>query len=159
LAFEGPQTGLEYGIVFQRIFMTNRPNDRRFRASLRSSAVAMALVFALTISGSQCRAESADGSSSDLKEADEALLARQQWQEQVRAEKRRIRELAIQRRLDPEVETAVSQERRASERALNDMTLRRGDIVVTDKGSFVFIGKAEQDRMPGDFVPVEPKQP
>jgi len=119
----------------------------------------MALAFALTTSGSQCRAQGADGPSNALREAEETILARQQWQEQVRAEKRRIRELAIQRRLQPEVETVVSQERRASERALNDMTLRRGDIVVTDKGSFVFIGNAEEDRMPGDFAPVEPKQP
>ena len=94
-----------------------------------------------------------------MREAEEAVLARQQWQEWVRAERRRIRELAVQRRLNPEVETTVSQERRATERALNDMTLRRGDIVVTDKGSFVFIGNAEEDRMPGDFVPVEPKRP
>ena len=115
----------------------------------------------MTSSGSQCRAENADGSSNLLKEAEETILARQQWQEQVRAEKLRIRELAIQRRLHPEVETIVSPERQASERALNDMTLRRGDIIVTDKGSFVFIGNAEEDRMPGDFVPlaVEPKEP
>jgi hypothetical protein len=41
------------------------------------------------------------------------------------------------------------------------MTLQRGDIVVTDKGSFVFIGNAEEERMPGDFVPLaaESKQP
>lgn len=121
----------------------------------------MALAFALTASGNQCRAESANDPSNVLKEAEQTILARQQWQEWVRAEKRRIRELAVQRRLHPEVETIVSQERRASERALNDMSLRRGDIVVTDKGSFVFIGNAEEERMPGDFVPlaVESKQP
>jgi len=148
-------------IVSQRIFVANRPKERRFRGSLRSSAVTIALAFAVTSSGSQCRAENADGSSNLLKEAEETILARQQWQEQVRAEKLRIRELAIQRRLHPEVETIVSPERQASERALNDMTLRRGDIIVTDKGSFVFIGNAEEDRMPGDFVPlaVEPKEP
>lgn len=119
----------------------------------------MALAFALTASGNQCRAESADGPSNVVRDAEEAILARQQWQEQVSAEKRRIRELAIRRRLHPEVETVVSQERQASERVLNDMTLRRGDIVVTDRGSFVFIGNADEDRMPGDFVPVEPKRP
>jgi hypothetical protein len=121
----------------------------------------MALAFALTTSGGPCRAQSADRPSNVLKEAEETILARQQWQEHVRAEKRRIRELAVQRRLHPEVETVVSQERKASERALNDMTLQRGDIVVTDKGSFVFIGNAEEERMPGDFVPLaaESKQP
>jgi hypothetical protein len=42
---------------------------------------------------------------------------------------------------------------------LNDLTLQRGDIVVTDRGAFVFIGDADEEQMPGDFVPVEPKQP
>ena len=129
------------------------------RASVRSSAAAIVLAFALTTPDGSCRAESAEGPSNVLREAEDAALARQQWQEWVRAERHRIRELSAQRRLQPpEVETIVSQERRATERVLNDMTLRRGDIVVTDKGSFVFIGKAEEDRMPGDFVPVEPKR-
>ena len=147
----------------QRIFVASK--GRPFRASVRSSAAAIVLAFALTASGGPCRAESAEGPSAEgasnvLREAEEAALARQQWQEWVRAERRRIRELAVQRRLQPpEVETIVSQEQRATERVLNDMTLRRGDIVVTDKGSFVFIGNAEEDRMPGDFVPVEPKRP
>ena len=118
----------------------------------------IALAFAWTAPGGQCRAETADAPSNVLKDAEDTALARQQWQEWVRAERRRIRELAVQRRLQPpEVETIVSQERRATERVLNDMTLRRGDIVVTDKGAFVFIGNAEEDRMP-DFVPVEPKR-
>jgi hypothetical protein len=145
--------------VSQCIFMAGRPKDRPFGASLRSLAVAIALALALTTSDSPCRAEGEDGPSNALKEAEQTLLTRQQWQEWVRAEKRRIRELAAQRRVQPEVETIASQERRASERALNDLSLRRGDIVVTDKGSFVFIGNADDDRMPGDFVPVEPKRP
>jgi hypothetical protein len=143
--------------VSQRIFMAGWPKDRHFGASLRSLAVTIALGLAST-TGSQCRAESEDGPSNISKESEQALLTRQQWQEWVAAEKRRIRELAVQRRLHPEVETMVSREQRASERVLNDMSLRRGDIVVTDKGAFVFVGNAEEDRTPGDFVPVEPRR-
>lgn len=121
----------------------------------------MACVVALFAAGGPCRSETSENSQDVLRDGMDAAAARAQWQAHVRAEQRRVRELAIQRRLRPEVETFVNKERQASERALNDMTLRRGDIVVTDKGAFVFVGNEDEDRMPGDFVPlaVEPKRP
>jgi hypothetical protein len=60
------------------------------------------------LSGAQCRAQSVDNFPNVLNKAEETILARQQWQERLRAEKRRIRELARERRLYPEGETAVS---------------------------------------------------
>lgn len=101
--------------------MACRVDDRHFRRSRWRLAGAIAPL--IVVSGTHCRAQSVDNSPNVLNEAEETILARQQWQERLRAEKRRIRELAIERRLYPEVETVVSQERRASERALNDMTL------------------------------------
>jgi hypothetical protein len=37
------------------------------------------------------------------------------------------------------------------ERAMRDPTLRQGDIVTTDKGFAIFVGKDEKHE-PGDFI-------
>jgi hypothetical protein len=49
--------------------------------------------------------------------------------------------------------TAIEAERIASDMAMNDSLLRKGDIVVTDRGFFVFRGTAE-DGIANDFAPV-----
>jgi len=79
------------------------------------------------------------------------------WQAHVREERRRVQELATQRRLnqlqDP-VASLPDDERLASERIVNDFTLVPGDIVMTDKGAFVFKGQVHEERTPGDFEPL-----
>jgi hypothetical protein len=87
---------------------------------------------------------------------DDDALSIDQWQEHVRAEKRRIQKLAAQRRLDRLQEPVASppdENRWASEQIMNDITLERGDIIVTDKGAFVFKGRSQDERKPGDFEP------
>ena len=49
--------------------------------------------------------------------------------------------------------SAEEAERIASDIALNDSLLRRGDIVVTDRGFFVFRGVAA-DGISNDFAPI-----
>lgn len=49
--------------------------------------------------------------------------------------------------------TAIEVERIASDMAMNDSLLRKGDIVATDRGFFVFRGTAE-DGIANDFAPV-----
>lgn len=49
--------------------------------------------------------------------------------------------------------TAAEQERIASEMALNDGLLQRGDIVATDRGFVVFRGLAP-DGISNDFAPI-----
>jgi hypothetical protein len=49
--------------------------------------------------------------------------------------------------------TAAEAERIASETAMNDSLLQKGDIVVTDRGFFVFRGLAA-DGYSYDFVPI-----
>ena len=49
--------------------------------------------------------------------------------------------------------SAEEAERLASDIALNDSLLRRGDIVVTDRGFFVFRGVAA-DGISNDFAPI-----
>jgi hypothetical protein len=87
-----------------------------------------------------------------------AHLSREQWQERVREAKRRAQDIATQIRSQPSPElilpTLEEEQRIASERVLNDVTLERGDIVVTDKGSFVFKGSGTEPRKPADFVPL-----
>ena len=49
--------------------------------------------------------------------------------------------------------SAIEVERIASDMAMNDSLLQKGDIVVTDRGFFVFRGVAS-DSISNDFVPV-----
>jgi hypothetical protein len=49
--------------------------------------------------------------------------------------------------------TPIEAERIASDTAMNDSLLRKGDIVATDRGFFVFRGSAE-DGIANDFAPV-----
>ena len=41
------------------------------------------------------------------------------------------------------------------DRLMNDENLQPGDIVSTSKGLFVFVGRRDSPRTPGDFQPVE----
>jgi hypothetical protein len=49
--------------------------------------------------------------------------------------------------------SAAEAERIASDSAMNDSLLRKGDIVATDRGFFIFRGVAS-DGITNDFVPV-----
>jgi hypothetical protein len=43
------------------------------------------------------------------------------------------------------------------ERALNDDSLRQGDIVSTNKGLFVFRGRSDHEHRESDFIPLPPR--
>lgn len=45
---------------------------------------------------------------------------------------------------------------RNSEAILNDSSLKRGDIVSTVEGLFIFLGRGDRDPTPGDFAPYGP---
>ena len=85
-----------------------------------------------------------------------ANMTREEWQERVRQARRQAQDAAAKARSEHSYDAGPSPEdvaRRASERVLNDSTLERGDIVVTDKGTFVFRGSPDDGRKPGDFEP------
>lgn len=86
-------------------------------------------------------------------------LQREQWREHVRETKRRVQQEALQRRLEnPRGRVEPSQEdeaRRASESVVNDDSLAPGDVVMTDKGMFVFKGRSDEDDRAPNFEPVE----
>jgi hypothetical protein len=54
--------------------------------------------------------------------------------------------------------TQAEADRKASESAITDSILRKGDIVATDRGFFMFRGFLT-DGMTGDFVPVPNPMP
>lgn len=79
------------------------------------------------------------------------------WQQHVASERLRVRREASQRSSGsskPVWPTVEEQARRASEQVFADLTLQRGDIVVTTKGFFVFKGRRSEQRLPGDFEAV-----
>ena len=78
--------------------------------------------------------------------------ARDQWREQVRTTKLRIREQAARRRIQDTDNGPTEDAKRASERVLNDDSLMKVDIVVTDKGMFVFRGRNKKEHKASDLV-------
>jgi hypothetical protein len=119
------------------------------------------LAFLLTLGsvtpGRFASAGDLDADTEISKSLDETSSSRRSWEQHVREEKRRIQELATQRRMNRSHDPVVppfEEDRLVSERALNDMTLERGDIVVTDKGAFVFRGQTLEDRKAEDFEPL-----
>jgi hypothetical protein len=82
------------------------------------------------------------------------LLTREQWQQRVETARRRsegfLANARTQAQSSPPPEPLQTE---ASERVVNDPTLRPGDIVATDRGFFVFVGRDEEHQS-ADFVPV-----
>jgi hypothetical protein len=79
------------------------------------------------------------------------------WQQHVASERLRIRREASQRSLvssKPAWPTVEEQAQLASEQAFSDLTLERGDIIVTTKGFFVFKGRRSEQRLADDFEAV-----
>lgn len=84
---------------------------------------------------------------------------REQWRQHVRDVKRRVQEEAAQRRLEqPRAGAQPSREdeaRRLSEIVRSDDSLVPGDVVMTDRGMFVFKGRSNEAISARDFEPVE----
>jgi hypothetical protein len=91
----------------------------------------------------------------DLEKVPDSTLTADQWQQRVRDARRRSEEFVTNARtqttspLTSEKEDAEA----ADQRALNDPSLQRGDIVSTSQGFVVFVGRDSEQRQPGDFLP------
>lgn len=84
----------------------------------------------------------------------DGLLTREQWQQRVEEARRRSKDfIANTRTQTPLPPPSHPLEAEASDRVVNDPTLRPGDIVATDRGFFVFVGRDEEHRG-SDFVPI-----
>jgi len=128
----------------------------RFRVpSAAAAAVRLALLAAVLWGplSTACRAEEIQDSGVDEVVSPEP--SRDAWRARVQEAKRRAREIAVERRLHPELTAPPPPEDpavEASRRVLNDDSLQHGDIVATDKGLFVFRGRIDQPRRDDDFV-------
>lgn len=79
-------------------------------------------------------------------------LTRKEWRQRVDEARRRSEAFVANARSQDAAPFSPSQlEREAMARAMLDPTLRPGDIVATDKGFAMFVGKDEKHQ-PGDFV-------
>jgi hypothetical protein len=94
--------------------------------------------------------QSAEGADRKTENAVAAARVRA-WREELKADF--LRRKAERLLNAPADETDLA--RRASELVRNDFSLRKGDIVSTTDGIFVFVGKGEGERTPTDFVPLQ----
>jgi hypothetical protein len=121
----------------------------------RCTAAAI-LLFAMAF-GTGCRAQDVqDQSGNPIMEDGSTEVSREQWRERVEEAKRRSKQFSVERGASPQISgsTVEEEERAASERILNDDSLRSGDIISTNKGLFVYTGRPNQERYPSDFVPL-----
>ena len=86
----------------------------------------------------------------------DADLTAEQWQQRVQDARRRSEEFvssARSRRSSDPPATEREDAEAADQRAMNDPSLRRGDIIATSKGFLVFNGNDGEARRPDDFSP------
>jgi hypothetical protein len=97
----------------------------------------------------------------DPDEFSDSALTREQWQRRLEQARHRSEEFVANARANrAAAEEFDQQDAEASERAMNDPTLQRGDIVSTGGGLLIFTGKGEENRT-GHFrlVPAPPPRP
>lgn len=85
---------------------------------------------------------------------DSALTA-EQWHQRVQEARRRSEEFVANARTQTESLPASEKEdaEATDQRAMNDPSLQRGDIIATSRGFVVFVGRDSERRQPGDFLP------
>src|SRR6266700_7558379 len=94
------------------------------------------------------------GFAQDVENFPDAALTSQEWQQRVQDARRRSEEFvanAHAQTADPPSDKADAAA--ADQRAMNDPSLQRGDIIATSRGFLVFVGRDSEERQPGDFVP------
>ena len=109
------------------------------------------------LTASPCFAQDApaprDGTQ-DVLASPDGNLTREQWQQRIEAARRRSEDfIASARAQAPIAPPPDRSETEASDRVVNDPTLRHGDIVSTGRGLFVFIGRDEEHQS-SDFQPM-----
>jgi hypothetical protein len=101
----------------------------------------------LTMASVRCFAQ-------ELEDFPDAALTRDQWQQRVEAARRRSEDFVANPRAQmPDPSPSDQMETEDTDPAMNDPTLRQGDILSTRHGLFIFTGRDEEHR-PGDFLPI-----
>lgn len=91
----------------------------------------------------------------DLENFPDSALTSGQWQQRVQDARRRSEEFVENARRQTADPPPSDKEdaKAADQRAMNDPSLQRGDIIATSQGFFVFVGRDTEERQPSDFVP------
>ena len=91
----------------------------------------------------------------DLENFPDSALTSGQWQQRVQDARRRSEEFVENARRQTADPPPSDKEdaKAADQRAMNDPSLQRGDIIATSQGFFVFVGRDSEERQPSDFVP------
>jgi hypothetical protein len=95
--------------------------------------------------------------SQELEDFPESALSAEQWQQRVQEARCRSEKFVANARTRtadlprPDKEDAEA----ADQRAMNDPTLRRGDIIATSLGFVVFVGREGEEDGPHDFLPAQ----
>jgi hypothetical protein len=92
----------------------------------------------------------------------DAEITSDQWQQRVQEVRRRSEQFVANARtqvLEP-LPTDKEEAEASDQRAFNDPSLQRGDIISTSKGFFVFVGRDSDGRQASDFLPLpNPQSP
>jgi hypothetical protein len=87
---------------------------------------------------------------------------RRAWQQRVQDARRRSEEFVANERnqtVGPQVSDKEDAEA-ADQRAMNDRSLRPGDIIATSRGFRIFAGRDSEEHRPSDFLPApSPRDP
>jgi len=93
------------------------------------------------------------GFAQDTPEFPDGAMTREQWQQRVEAARRRSEDFIANARTQTPPPPSDPLETEASDRIVNDPTLRHGDIVSTGRGFFVFVGR-DEEHQGSDFLPI-----
>jgi hypothetical protein len=127
-----------------------------------SRAVEITLVLAALLASSSRQGWTADESEMAPTAPDlgQPEVSRDEWRQRIEEAKRKSKQVAQERREHPELYIPDPEDPDivATERLLNDESLRNGDIVSTKSGLFVYRGRGDLPRRSEDFVPI-PRRP
>jgi hypothetical protein len=84
----------------------------------------------------------------------DSSVTREQWQQRVENARRRSEEFVANARTKAATPPPSEKEeaQAADQRAMNDPSLQHGDIIATDRGCVVFVGR-DEEHQPNDFLP------
>lgn len=95
---------------------------------------------------------SAQPADQDSRSASDASLTEQQWRQRVEDARARSAEFVARAKAGTaEIESSNEEEKLADQRAMNDPSLRAGDIISTSRGFLVFQGLEDGEQGGRDF--------
>ena len=92
----------------------------------------------------------------------DSTLTIEQWEQRLQDARRRSEEFVTNARTRASDPPSADKEdaEAADQRVMNDPSLRRGDVITTSKGFFVFNGRVGEEHHPADFLPARnPRDP